>query len=710
MRGIGQIYKSALFVIVFVFGVLSLYTINAEEPPRFILFFGRFHPLLLHLPIGALVVTFFIDVVGRMQKNYSVPTVQHLLGFTALFSVGTCFLGYFLSLEGGYQKETLDLHFYTGILTAILTVTLFFLSLKQHLRTHKSFLIFFILGLISISITGHYGSTLTHGENFLTEYATFENDEKTIETIDSLKLYEHVVAKILDEKCIQCHNTSKQKGDLSLSSEETILKGGKNGSSVVPGDALASLLYSRMLLPISDKEHMPPEGKAQLTKDEIWLIQHWLDQGVDFDNYAVKISENDTLKRVLQNYLIFEKIQIPLASREDIDEVRNSGFRVQSQVPGQAALIVKSLSKDISKESMNKLSLLKEQIVELDLSNSKMTNKTFSVVKKLKNLTALKVTSPEVTDESLTYLKKLSHLKVLNVYNTGITKEGLSNLLTSIQPEQIYAWKTKVSPSEVKELENKFRTKIQVAIVDGFAKKSQLEPPVIRPPRTLFMDTIHVNAFSRLKYVELRYTLDGSIPDSTSSIFTEKLILGRSQTFQIAAFKEGWLPSKVVVKEYAKIRHQVADFTIKEQPSESYPNPKKFFDVEEGSLNFRDGHWVGFFGKDLNVTVDLGAAKSVNQISFNTLEDVGSWILYPTNFTVYASNSKNGSFKKVGTIEVSRKGQGGEAEMKKVHLDISETNARFFKIVIKNHKKLPDWHASAGNPSWLFVDEIYFGE
>jgi len=53
-----QTYKSIFLIIITVFGVATLYTLNTEEPPRFILFLGRFHPLLLHLPIGALVVTF----------------------------------------------------------------------------------------------------------------------------------------------------------------------------------------------------------------------------------------------------------------------------------------------------------------------------------------------------------------------------------------------------------------------------------------------------------------------------------------------------------------------------------------------------------------------------------------------------------------------------------------------------------------------------
>jgi len=140
MKDSNQLYKSIFLVVILIFGVATLYAIKTEEAPSFILFLGRFHPLLLHLPIGALVVTFFIDILGRIQKQYPAKTISNLLGFTALFAIITCFLGYFLSLEGGYQKDTLDIHFYTGIATAILTSVLFFISLKPNFKSNKIFL------------------------------------------------------------------------------------------------------------------------------------------------------------------------------------------------------------------------------------------------------------------------------------------------------------------------------------------------------------------------------------------------------------------------------------------------------------------------------------------------------------------------------------------------------------------------------------------
>jgi len=708
MKEVKKEHKYLFLGLIVVFGILTIYAIRSSETPRLVLFLGRFHPLLLHLPIGALVVTFFIDILGRFQKSYNLKTVSNLLGFTAFFAIATCFLGYFLSLEGGYQDDTLDLHFYTGIGTAFLTVGLFLLSLKPEFNNNKMFLLLFIVTLISISIAGHYGSVLTHGENFLTEYASAPKKERTIEVIDSLKLYSDVVQKILDNKCIECHNATKQKGNLSLISPEFILKGGEHGASIIDGIASKSSLYTRLVLPISNDEHMPPEGKEQLTKDEIWLIEHWINQGANFENYAQNITTNSILAKKLKKYLVFNTIKIPKASTSAIEDVTKAGFRVIEIVPNQAELSVKYLNKEPSKASIDKLSQLKEQIVELDFHKSKITGDMITVIKKLKNLKTLKINSPLITDEALENFNSLENLKVLNLYNTSITNTGLAKVLQYVKPEKIYVWNTKVDKSTAIKLEQDYQISIENNINDGFVAESKLELPLISPIKTLFTDTIHIGLKSRLKNVSLYYTLDGKEPDTSSAIYNNRIVLNNSRTLKVKAFKANWLPSDVLVKEYAKINTRVASFNMKNPPDERYPNPNKLFDLKEGTLTFSDGNWVGYYGNDLETTIDLESIKTVNNISIRCLEDVASWILYPTDFIVYASKTKNGTFKKVAAVKISRNGEGGDSEAKKITAVIPNTSGRYFKLKIKNHKVLPKWHPSAGNPSWLFIDEIYF--
>lgn len=70
--------------------------------------------------------------------------------------------------------------------------------------------------------------------------------------------------------------------------------------------------------------------------------------------------------------------------------------------------------------------------------------------------------------------------------------------------------------------------------------------------------------------------------------------------------------------------------------------------------------------------------------------------------------TKNGKYSKINEVAIPRKGEGGDAEITKTRVQLTQTKARYFKVHIKNQGVLPKWHPSAGNPSWLFVDEIYF--
>lgn len=106
------------------------------------------------------------------------------------------------------------------------------------------------------------------------------------------------VEPIFKASCVGCHgldaNKPKKKAaaKLRLDEEAEILKGGKSGAAVVPGDAKNSLLFKLLSGPVvmpkadedEDKE-IPPMPKVKrgdkwkpLTDDQIAVIKQWIDQ------------------------------------------------------------------------------------------------------------------------------------------------------------------------------------------------------------------------------------------------------------------------------------------------------------------------------------------------------------------------------------------------------------------------------------------------
>jgi hypothetical protein len=58
-----------------------------------------------------------------------------------------------------------------------------------------------------------------------------------------------------------------------------VMKGGETEGNVVPGKPDTSLLIARIKLPEDDDEHMPPEGKPQISPEELALLSWWIEQG-----------------------------------------------------------------------------------------------------------------------------------------------------------------------------------------------------------------------------------------------------------------------------------------------------------------------------------------------------------------------------------------------------------------------------------------------
>ena len=84
---------------------------------------GRLHILVLHLPIGFLVLAFLMELAARRSHQVLRPAVGFSLFWGMVSAVVAAGLGYLLSLDGSYDAELLDWHKWLGIATAALAGT-----------------------------------------------------------------------------------------------------------------------------------------------------------------------------------------------------------------------------------------------------------------------------------------------------------------------------------------------------------------------------------------------------------------------------------------------------------------------------------------------------------------------------------------------------------------------------------------------------------
>jgi hypothetical protein len=254
-----------------------------------VLFLGRFHPVLVHLPIGGLVLLGILEALAGFSRFKDAAANRRLvLGLTAIGSAVAALLGWVLSQGGDYDPRLLQWHKWSGFAVAAACLATFLLSWLKRLRAYRLCL---MLNLVVLVVAGHFGASLTHGRGFFFRYAPAplrsllagKAQAPTVPPAAPGLLPQHVfsgvVQPILMQRCSACHGPEKQKGDLRVDSHDALLRGGKSGPALVAGNAPASLLVKRLLLPLADEDHMPPEGKPQPSPAEILALQWWIDHG-----------------------------------------------------------------------------------------------------------------------------------------------------------------------------------------------------------------------------------------------------------------------------------------------------------------------------------------------------------------------------------------------------------------------------------------------
>ena len=671
-------------------------------------YLGKFHPVILHLPIGALYFTFCLALADKYFKdNFSVP-IRIGLFFSFVSAVISCLLGYFLSLSGEYGEKLLNLHMWLGISTAVLNGFLLWIHYKSLFKNR--FLSFFGLTIIILTVTGHFGASMTHGEDFLTP-PSFEN-EVVVELKDSINLYSQVIRPILNNKCVKCHNQSKSKGGLLMDSMDNMISGGKSGNIFVANNSLESHMYNYLVLPMDDDLHMPPEGNRQLKTHEIELIKYWIDSGANFEKFEKTQDSNDELIRNLASFFPKPIATAPPPKISHLQTLQKLNFRVERNSNENNLIEIKFLGEVLENKHIKALLNVKNQLIKLDLSNSNLNDRMIAKLGSLEKLLYLKINDTEISERGLANISK--SVVSLNLNNTNIDFESLASFLQKSNVKNVYLWNTNISSDDQKELKNLSSADLNFGIKD-FSKNMPLLAPVLLDNKTLFSDSLIIEFYKPPGNPEIRYTTNGKAPDSLSKLYTGPFSINESLTFKAKSFKKGWKSSKTIEVNYFETGGTFEKYKLRESPSKTYSNPSKLFDGVLGSTNFRDGTWNGFLkvsdsesgitnSGDMIVELDLPSKNKIKSIGVNVLTSMNAYITYPENIELYDISSDKESLLSSKKIPKSKIGE--VPAMKIYNVQLNKKDVKKVRLVVTSNKKLPKSHVAEGEYAWLFVSEI----
>ena len=422
---------------------------------------GRLHPLLVHLPIGILLLAILFEWLPAKKKyRYLKRSTQTILLIGSGTAILSCFTGYLLSQSGDYESVLVGWHQWMGI-----ALTVYSLGYAW-MRSEKGFKPFYkpfsVVLAILLSITGHLGGSLTHGEDYLTAglSSTPSMDDSKVNLEEAL-FYDDLVKPILEDKCYACHGPSKQKGKLRLDDPQHILKGGKDGVVIVAGKTDESEMIDRMLLPLDDEDHMPPKEKKQLSEKEIEVVKTWIASGADFKKTVLETGQQAAIEKIISSKNSDVILDIPY------EEVIAANQVVLSQLQklGVVILPVASNSNYLSANLINTTSLdsaiallskVKEQLVWLKAGSQPVTDDHLLKLIALNKLTRLSLENTRITDVGLPHVKAFIKLQYLNLNGDQITAAGLSPLKGLKELTSIYVYQTLIKREEIESIKRQF--------------------------------------------------------------------------------------------------------------------------------------------------------------------------------------------------------------------------------------------------------------
>lgn len=87
------------------------------------------------------------------------------------------------------------------------------------------------------------------------------------------------VAPVIKKYCLPCHlEENENPSGLAMDNYELLMKGGNEGSTLIPGKPKSSNLYLKLLADPPFGRQMP-RNRRKMTEDEIQLIYDWIEQG-----------------------------------------------------------------------------------------------------------------------------------------------------------------------------------------------------------------------------------------------------------------------------------------------------------------------------------------------------------------------------------------------------------------------------------------------
>lgn len=201
--------------------------------------------------------------------------------------------------------------------------------------------------------------------------------------------------------------------------------------------------------------------------------------------------------------------------------------------------------------------------------------------------------------------------------------------------------------------------------------------------------------------VQVRYTMDGSVPTAQSALYTKPLMLAEAKTIKAATFagskQVGQLLELPVIWNKATAK-----------PVETIGTGDSYLLTNgiRGSQKYTDLEWCSWMKSDtVTFTLDLKKPELVNKLTLGSITNYGMAVHKPAEIEVWISGD-NKEYRKAGECSYTKNEIFREGVFREdIPFEVG-AEARYVRVVARGAGECPFTHVRPGQEARIYFDEI----